>query len=236
MNELTEKDREKLLTAGEICYKEMLQDIEQIAIDDIPISYDHKKIRSAETEAWQEMRRTERKAKIKRMAVLVTCLLLALTAVMLTGKPSVAYQKFFNNLFFKDNGNSISIVSSSTVLLPDNWRGCYLPAVIPYGYVIESAEKNGFIQSIFYVDADGNYIDFSANIGDFNVHVDTEDCIVENIIVGDKDGIIRIKYKNDEVTYKSISWGDDKVFFDVSSNSLSKETLLSIAESVMIAE
>ena len=236
MKELTEKDREKLLVAGEICYKEILQDIEQIAKDDVPISYNREKLRQAEAEAWQEVYRNERRTKYKHIAILAACLFLALTVVMLTGKPSVAYQKFWNNLFVKDNGNSMSIVSSSTALLPEDWSGYYVPMEIPPGYVIESAERNDFGQSIFYINADGNYINFSVGLGDFNVHLDTEDCIVENIMVDNKDGMLRTKYKNNEIAYISISWVDNDMFFSLSADNLSCETLLSIAKSILFAE
>ncbi len=236
MKELTEKDREKILAAGEICYKEILQDIEQIMTDDVPISYDREKLRQAEAKAWQEVRRNERRAKYKRMAILAACLILALVTVMLTGKPSVAYQKFWNSLFVKDNGTSISIVSSSTALLPEDWSGCYVPMEIPPDYAIESAEKYEFVQSIFYINETDNYIDFSVETGDFNVHLDSEDCLIENIKIDDKDGMLRTKYKNNEIAYMSISWVDNNVFFSLSADNLSQETLLSIAESIMIAE
>ena len=236
MKELTEKDRENILAAGEICYKEILQDIEQITTDDVPISYDREKLRQAEAEAWREVHRNERKTKYKRLAILAACLIIALVTVMLTGKPSVAYQKFWNNLFVKDNETSMSIVSSSTALLPENWSGCYVLMEIPPGYVIESAEKNDFVQSIFYINEAGNYIDFSVDLGDFNVHLDTEDCLIKNIMVNDKDGMLRTKYKNNEIAYISISWVDNDMFFSLSADNLSCETLLSIAKSIMIAE
>ena len=236
MRNLSKKELEKVSAVGTICYDEIMQDIEQIALDDEPLNYDREKIRQAEAAAWQELHRAERRARNKRLAMLAACLLLALTAVMLTGKPSVAYQKFFNNLFVKDNGTSMSVVSSSTALLPDDWSGCYLPVEIPPGYTIENAESNEFLQSIFYVNADGNYIDFSVNLGDFNVHLYKEDCTLEEIKIGNADGIMRTKYKNNEVAYTSISWIDNDVFFDVSADNLSSETLLSIAESIMIAE
>jgi len=236
MRNLSEREWEKLSAAGEICYNEIMRDIEQISLDDKSIDYDREKIRQAENEAWQELRRTKRRTRNKRLAALTACLLLALTAVMLTGKPSVAYQKFWNNLFVKDNGTSMSISSSSTALLPENWSGCYLPMEIPPGYAIENAERHEFVQAIFYINAEGNYIDFSANIGDFNVHLDTEDCILEEIKIGNADGILITKYKNNEVICINLDWIDNEVFFNVSSNVLSKETLLSIAESIMIAE
>lgn len=236
MNKLTEKNQEKLLAAGEICYNELLQDIEQIKPNDEVPNYNREKLRQAEAAAWRELHRQKQRTRTRRWAMLAACLLLALTAVMLTGKPSVAYQKFWNNLFVKDNGTSISIVSSSTVLLPEDWSGCYLPTEIPPDYTIESAEKNDFGQSIFYTNPDGNYIDFSAYIGDFNAHLDTENCIVEQIIVSGNEGMIRTKYKDDKIVCISINWIADEVLFDVSCDVLSKETLLSIAESVMIAQ
>lgn len=236
MRNLSEKEWEQLSAAGKICYDEIMQDIEKISLDDEPPDYDREKIRQAEAAAWQEVRQAESKARNKRLAMLAACLLLALTAIMLTGKPSVAYQKFWNNLFVKDNGTSMSISSSSTALLPENWSGCYLPMEIPPGYAIESTESDEFGQSIFYVNADGNYIDFSVNLGDFNVHLDKENCTLEEMKIGNTDGLLRTKYKNDEIICVSISWIDNDVFFDVSADNLSSETLLSIAESIMIAE
>lgn len=236
MREFNEKEQEKLELAAELYFAKLRRDIEQIELDDETPDFDQEKMRQAEAKAWQELYRRQRRAKTRRWAMLAACLLLALAAVMLTGKPSVAYQKFWNNLFVKDNETSMSVSSNSTTPLPENWSGCYLPTEIPPEYAIESTEKNKFVQSIFYINEAGNYIDFSVYIGDFNVHIDTEDCVLEEVTVAGKEGFVRTKYKNDEIVYISISWLDNEKFFDLSADNLSKETLLSIAESVMIAE
>ncbi len=236
MREFDKEEQVKLELAAELYFAKLRRDIEQIKLDDETPDFDREKLRQAEAEAWQELYRQQRQAKIHRWARLAACLLLALAAVMLAGKPSVAYQKFWNNLFVKDNGTSMSVSSSSTALLPENWSGCYVPMEIPPEYAIESSEKNKFLQSILYINEAGNYIEFSVYFGDFNVHIDTEDCVQEKVSVAGKEGFITTKYKNDEVVYISISWLDNETFFNLMTDNLSKETLLSIAESVMIAE
>lgn len=236
MREFNEKEQQKLEQAAELYFDKLWRDIEQIELDDETPDFDQEKIRRAEAKAWQELHRRQRRAKTRRWAMLAACLLLALAAVVLVGKPSVAYQKFRNTMFVQNNGTSMSISSTSTVLLPEDWSGCYLPTEIPPEYAIESSEKNNFLQSIFYINEAGNYIDFSVYIGDFNMHIDTEDCVLEEVTIAGKEGFMRTKYKNDEVVYISVSWLDNEMFFDLIADNLSKETLLSIAESVMIAE
>lgn len=58
-------------------------------------------------------------------------------------------------------------------------------------------------------------------IKDKNVHLDSEDCLIENIKIDDKDGMLRTKYKNNGITYMSISWVDNNVFFSLSADNLS---------------
>ena len=236
MREFDKEEQVKLELAAELYFAKLRRDIEQIKLDDETPDFDREKLRQAEAEAWQELYRHQRQAKTRRWAMLAACLLLALAAVMLAGKPSVAYQKFWNNLFVKDNGTSMSVSSTSTALLPDILINYYPPTEIPPEYAIESSEKNKFLQSILYINEAGNYIDFSVYIDDFNVNIDKEDCIFEEITISEKKGFVRTKYNNDEVVYISVSWLDNEMFFDLSANNLSQETLLNIAESVMIAE
>lgn len=236
MREFDKEEQVKLELAAELYFAKLRRDIEQIKLDDETPDFDREKLRQAEAEAWQELYRQQRQAKIHRWAMLTACLLLALAAVMLAGRPSVAYQKFWNNLFVKDNGTSMSVSSSSTALLPENWSGCYVPMEIPPEYAIENAEADEFSQSIFYINEAGNYINFSVYIGDFNVNIDTEDCVLEDVTIAGQEGVLRTKYKSDEIMCINISWLDNEMFFDLSADNLNKETLLSIAESVMIAK
>lgn len=236
MRKFNKEEEVKLELAAELYFAKLRREIEKIELDDETPDFDQEKMRQAEAKVWQELYRRQRRAKTRRWAMLAACLILALAAVMLTGKPSVAYQKIRNALFVQNNETSMSVSSNSTTPLPENWSGCYLPTEIPPDYAIESTEKNKFVQSIFYINEAGNYIDFSVYIGDFNVHIDTEDCVLEEVTVAGKKGFVRTKYKNDEIVCVSISWLDNEKFFDLSTDNLSKETLLSIAESVMIAE
>lgn len=103
MREFDKEEQVKLELAAELYFAKLRRDIEQIKLDDETPDFDREKLRQAEAEAWQELYRQQRQAKIHRWARLAACLLLALAAVMLAGKPSVAYQKFWNNQFAPQN-------------------------------------------------------------------------------------------------------------------------------------
>lgn len=237
MKTLTNADREKLLLAGEICYEEILRDVQKIeSMKSEPVEYDRDRIRRAETEAWREVRRANCAGRIRRVVMVTSCLLLAIVAVMMSGTPSVAYHKLWNNLFVKDDGNYVSIVTNSSAQIPQNWTGCYVPTEVPQEYVIESVERTDTVKSILYINADGNYISFGAVSGEYGAHLDAEDCDIKEIAVGDMSGLLITKYKGEEIIYRCVCWFDEEKYFDLSSDVLSDNTLISIAESVMVVK
>ncbi len=232
MREYTAKEYEKLLTASKICYNELICDIDNIDMAGTA-EFDEEKIRRAEQSAWQEQRVLERKRMVKRWSMAAACLLIAISAVMLSAKPGVAYQKFWNKLFVKDNGTSMSISSNAAAMVPDDWNGRYVPTEIPQGYQIENADVLDTMYSIYYENEVENYIQFDVTVDEFNVHLDTENCEIENVQIGDITGLVRTKYKNGEKVYSSVVWYDENECFILDSNELSVESLVSIAESVM---
>lgn len=232
MREFTAREQEKLMLAGEICYNELLGDINRIDMAGIP-EFDEEKIRRAEQAAWQEVRALERKRMIKRGGMAAACLLIAMSAVMLSAKPSVAYQQLWNRLFLKDNGTSMSISSNAAALVPDDWNGRYVPMEIPQGYWIENVDGFDMIYSIYYENDTGDRITFDVTVGEYNLHLDTENCEIENVQIDDMNGLARTKYKNGEKAYSSVMWYDETKCFILDSNVLSIESLMSIAESVM---
>lgn len=239
MRELTERDRKVLLLAGKICYENLMNEIEFMDLglsEEEEPEYDRERLRKAEAEAWAEFYRRQRWAKIRKWTLVIACLVLAFGLVLSQGKPLVAYQKLFNKGFAVENETSMSVVSRSTVLVPEDWSGCYVLSEIPKGYKIESAEKSKKIQRIMYTNELGDYIDFSAGVNSYNVNVDTENCVVEDIKVNGVDAKLLTRYKDNVVEYYAISWEKDEVFFDVTSNGLSMETLISVAENVMLAQ
>lgn len=239
MRELTERDRKVLLLAGKICYENLMNEIEFMDLglsEEEEPEYDRERLRKAEAEAWAEFYRRQRWTKIRKWTLVIACLVLAFGLVLSQGKPLVAYQKLFNKGFAVENETSMSVVSRSTVLVPEDWSGCYVPALIPRGYEIESAEKSDKIQSIVYANDNGEYIVFSVDIDNYNVNLDKENCIVEHIQIGDIEGNLMTRMKDDSVEYYAISWKKNDMFFDVTSNGVNIETITRIAESVIIAE
>lgn len=239
MRELTERDRKVLLLAGKIYYENLMHEIEFMDLglsEEEEPEYDRERLRKAEAEAWAEFYRRQRWAKIRKWTLVIACLVLAFGLVLSQGKPLVAYQKLLNKGFALENETSMSVVSRSTVLVPEDWSGCYVLALIPQGYKIESAEKSKKIQRIMYVNEFGEYIDFSVYIDYYNVNLDKENGIVDKIKIGDIEGNLITRVKNGSVEYYAITWKDGDIFFDVTSNGLNIETLTRVAESAMIAE
>lgn len=232
MRELTAAERKKLMLAGETCYNELLSDINHMDMADIP-EFSEEKIRNAEQAAWEELRVLERKRMVKRWSMVAACLLVAVGVVMLSAKPTVANQKFWNKLFVKDNGTSMSISSNAAALVPDDWNGRYVPMEIPQGYHIENVDGFDTMYSIYYENEAGNYIQFDVTVGEFNLHLDTENCEIEDVQIGGMSGLARTKYINGEKVYSSVMWYDENTCFVLDSNVLIIESLMSIAESVM---
>lgn len=234
MREFTKAELEKLALAGNFCYSELLSDLAAIDTDKSTVAFDEAKIRAAEAAAWQDLAKTERRAQIKRLTVVAACLLIVAGVAALSAKPAVANKKLWPNLFVKDNGTYMEIVSNAAAMVPDGWDGCYVPMEIPQGYRIESAENLDTMCGICYVNDADNYITFNATLGEYAVHMDTENCEMNDIQIGDKQGVTRVKYKNGEIAYYSVAWYDDNEFFSLSSDALDIQILTSIAESVMI--
>lgn len=240
MKQFDYEEREKILAAGEMCLEDLLLEIENCPeeIEDTEAFAEAKeRLGKAEEKAWARLSQQRKRERQRRWGLVAACFVLMLAAVLLIGKPSVAYQKLWNHIFVKDNTEtSISIVSSSTVLLPEDWSGCYLLTELPEGFKIESTEKTDFGYSIFYINDDNGYIDFSVSIDDYNVHLDIEDCTVEEIMIGDNKATLITKADGEQVIYRTLYWIDDNTFFYLSCNDLTVEVLQGLVKSVMLAE
>ena len=237
MRTLTNADRDKLLSAGEICYEEILRDVQEMeTVASEPVDYDRDKIRNAEAEAWREVQRANSIGRLRRAAMVTACLLLAVVVVMMSGKPGVAYHKLWNSLFVRDNADYVSIVANSSAHIPEDWTGCYVPTKVPREFVIECAEKTETVKRIFYRNEDGNYIGFDAVVGEYGVNLDTEGCDVKEITVGEMSGLLITKDKCGKTIYRRLCWFDEEQYFDLISDVLDENALINTAESVMVVK
>ena len=135
-----------------------------------------------------------------------------------------------------DNGDSLDI-TSSPVIIPDNWSGNYAPTKMLLEYKIADWEDENSMYWVQYTNDAEEYITFSVVEGNYSTTIDTENAEVEKIMIGDREGVCITKKKdNGEKIHRHIVWTIGDALLSLSADDLSADMLIDIAASVMKTE
>ena len=109
-----------------------------------------------------------------------------------------------------------------------DWHDYYIPLYIPEGYITEQITKMDNFKSIYYLNSEGNFIEFMEHNSSYGIGVDTEDAeILKSIKVHEEDGVFVLKKG-----IATVSWTFDNKIFIISTQ-LNEEETMKIAESVI---
>ncbi len=226
--------------AGKLLFENYLREFEEMEKDETVPRFDSAGFAEKKAQALRELQemhegRGRKQRRYKWIAsVAVICLVLT-GSTFLISEPIVSYPSFIEHLFLKDNGDSITI-SANSVTIPKDWSGKYAPTEMPLDYKMVASEDGTNFYWIQYANDSNGYILFSVTWGEYATSLDTENSEVTEIMIGDIEGLCVTRKQGNSVEYYNIAWAIDNMLLTLMANNLDVDTLIDIAERVMITE